>query len=151
VNIRPATAADTPAIRKLEQQSNTAAHWAEREYDALFAPETPTRVSLVAEHEDGGILGFLIARCVLKHWEIENIVVASEQRRGGIGSALVRRLLDQGARSGAASVHLEVRESNVAARQLYEKVGFSDSGRRTGYYRDPAEDALLMEISISVP
>jgi len=151
MNIRAATLADVPAIRKLEQQSSTAAHWAEREYEALFAPEAPKRLALVATEADGRVLGFLIARCVLEQWEIENIVVAGEVRRGGIGSALVRQLLDQAARAGAESVFLEVRESNLAARQLYAATGFKDSGRRAGYYRDPAEDALLMEISISVP
>ena len=150
MNIRPANPADIATIRRIEQQSHTAAHWAERDYEALFAPEAPTRRVLVAT--DGtGIVGFLIARCVLEQWEIENVVVGGEHRRGGIGSALARELLEQARRSGAEAIRLEVRESNLAARQLYAKLGFRVSGRRAGYYRDPAEDALLMEISISVP
>jgi ribosomal-protein-alanine N-acetyltransferase len=48
-------------------------------------------------------------------------------------------------------VLLEVRESNVAARQLYEKIGFSQAGRRAGYYRGPFEDGLQLKISVAVP
>ena len=69
----------------------------------------------------------------------------------GVGSALVRELVREAGRSGAAAVLLEVRESNAGARRLYEKIGFSEIGRRPDYYRNPPEDALLLKISISIP
>ncbi len=152
VLIRKATAEDVAVIRKLEQEAETAAHWGEREYDALFAAEAPRRIALVATEESSAqILGFVIARCADDEWEIENVVVAGEQRRKGSGSALVCELVQEARRSGAAAVLLEVRESNVAARRLYEKIGFSQAGRRPDYYREPPEDALLLKISISIP
>lgn len=151
--IRPATPEDLPLICALEQASETAAHWAGREYDALFAPEAPRRIALViADGADGRhICGFVIARCGADEWEIENVVVDSEQRRRGFGSALIRELLKRAREAGTTSVLLEVRESNHAARQLYEKLGFSESGRRRSYYREPSEDALILKISISFP
>ncbi len=151
MHIRPATPADIPHMRALEQQADTAAHWAEREYGALFAPEAPKRVTLVAiESADSteGLAGFLIARADLDEWEIENVVVASDRRRGGIGSALVGQLLHQAARAKATSVLLEVRESNQAARRLYQRQGFIEVGRRSGYYDRPPEDALLFRFSV---
>ncbi len=150
--IRKATPEDIAIIRKLEQESDTAAHWGEREYGALFASEAPRRIVLVAADEAGGqVLGFVIARCADDEWEIENVVVASSGRRRGVGSALVRSLLQQARRFEAASVLLEVRESNAAARGLYEKIGFNQVGKRPSYYREPPEDALLLKISISIP
>ncbi|MGC2109367.1 MAG: ribosomal protein S18-alanine N-acetyltransferase [Candidatus Korobacteraceae bacterium] len=150
--IRPATPADIPAIRNIERQSDTAAHWGEREYESPFAPDAPPRVALVAVNEiDDALLGFLIARCVLQQWEIENVVVAPEHRRGGIGGKLVGELLNRARQAGVEAVDLEVRESNLAARQLYEKLGFNAVGRRPWYYQNPFEDALLLRISISVP
>ncbi len=146
VFIRPATSADVPTIQSLEQQTETAAHWSEREYDALFAAEAPQRIALVAT-EDPEIRGFAIARCGIGEWEIENIVVAVEHRRRGIGSRLVREILRAARDAGAPSVLLEVRESSVAARQLYEQLGFTEVGRRPRYYREPAEDALLLRTS----
>src|SRR6201994_1978780 len=100
--IRPAKPADVSHMRSLEREADTAAHWAEREYDALFAPETPKRLALVA----GGAnqtTGFLIARCDLEDWEIENLVVAPQHRREGIGSSLVREALHQALKARATS------------------------------------------------
>lgn len=51
-------------------------------------------------------------------------------------------LLDEARQNGEA-VFLEVRESNMAARRLYEKLGFAETGRRRGYYANPPEDAVL--------
>jgi [ribosomal protein S18]-alanine N-acetyltransferase len=151
VLIRPAIPDDVPAIRALEQQADTAAHWAEREYDALFAAGAPVRIALVAVGESDAtqLLGFVVARCALDEWEIENVVVAGEERGRGIGAKLILELLLFARAVGTTSVLLEVRESNVAARRLYEKLGFSEQGRRGDYYRDPPEDALLLQISIA--
>jgi [ribosomal protein S18]-alanine N-acetyltransferase len=150
MQIRPATSADISFMRALEQQADTAAHWAEREYGALFAPEAPRRIAFIAE-ADNHLAGFLIALCDLDDWEIENVVVAAERRRSGIGSALVQELLHQAAREKTTSVLLEVRESNSAARQLYKALGFLEVGKRPGYYAQPAEDALLLKFSVSFP
>lgn len=148
--IRPATPDDVPSMRALEQQAATAAHWAEREYDALFAAEAPPRVALVAASKDSGdVVGFAIARCATVEWEIENLVVAQEHRQRGLGIKIIRDLLLQAHSAGATSVLLEVRESNLAARRLYEKIGFSQQGRRSRYYHDPKEDALLLCFSIT--
>ncbi len=144
--IRAATPDDVPSIRALEQQAETAAHWAELEYDTLFAADAPPRIALVATSEaDGGrVIGFVIARCAGAEWEIENVVVTPEERNRGLGIKIIRELLLQAQSAGATSVLLEVRESNLAARRLYEKLGFSQQGRRSGYYHDPKEDALLL-------
>jgi len=151
MQIRPATPADVPRMRALEREAETSAHWAEREYDALFAPEAPKRLALVAGEGQGGIYGFIVARCGLEEWEIENVVVAPECRRGGVGTRLVQDVLHQAVELGATSVLLEVRESNRPARKLYERLGFVEVGRRNRYYENPEEDALLLKISVSVP
>jgi ribosomal-protein-alanine N-acetyltransferase len=55
--------------------------------------------------------------------------------------------LSQAHAAGAVTVLLEVRESNVAARRLYRKLGFTEHGRRSNYYLQPAEDALLLSVT----
>src|SRR4051794_5755617 len=101
MSIRHATPADIPLMRALELQAETAAHWAEREYGALFAPDAPRRMALVAGEGSDDVVGFLIARCGLDEWEIENVVVDTARRRGGVGLALVHELLRQ-----AVAAHL---------------------------------------------
>jgi ribosomal-protein-alanine N-acetyltransferase len=153
VLIRNATPDDIPLIRTIEQQTESAAHWSSREYEALFSVDAPHRVVLIAAEETGSshVCGFVIARCGVGEWEIENVVVAENQRRRGLGGALVNQLLQAARESVITSVLLEVRPSNTAARGLYQKLGFSEVGRRPAYYRDPPEDALLLKISISFP
>lgn len=96
---------------------------------------------LVAE-SGGTISGFLVARVVASEWEIENVAVAPCAHRQGVGGALVRESVERARRAGATSVTLEVRESNGAARRLYERAGFRQDARRRGYYHQPEEDAL---------
>jgi len=150
VLIRPAIPDDIPSMRALEQQAETAAHWEAREYEALFAADAPARIALAAvEDVDATKLhGFVIARCASNEWEIENLVVARDCQRLGTGSRLIRELLVRANIAGATSVLLEVRESNLAACRLYEKLGFSKQAKRRNYYRDPAEDALVLKISL---
>jgi ribosomal-protein-alanine N-acetyltransferase len=58
----------------------------------------------------------------------------------------LERVLQEAQNQGIRRVFLEVRESNLAAIKLYEKAGFASTGKRKAYYRDPDEDARLLEI-----
>jgi ribosomal-protein-alanine N-acetyltransferase len=142
--VRPAEAADLPRLVEIASRSVTAAQWNQTEYQKLFAPEqVPTRVSLVVEQECG-VVGFIVGRQVEFEWEIENVAVTASARRLGLGTRLVGEFLRLARVHGGSAVFLEVRESNLAARALYEKWAFVESGRRRGYYSDPAEDALVL-------
>ncbi len=146
IRVRPATFDDLPAILSLEHHSHKAAHWNEHAYRKAIEPgATPERLVLVIE--EGAVLGFLVAQVLADEWEIENIAVSSPARRRGLGSRLVSELLDRARKRGARAVFLEVRESNRAARLLYEKWAFLPAGRRKAYYTDPVEDALLFRFN----
>lgn len=148
LSIRPATAADLPDMMALEKHAATAAHWSLEQYHALFRSPETNRVALVL-CEDDELQAFVIARVVREEWEIENIAVAGPARRRGLGTRLLGEFLDLARAKGPAAVFLEVRESNHAARALYEKWAFLESGRRRRYYDDPDEDAILYRIDFS--
>jgi ribosomal-protein-alanine N-acetyltransferase len=95
--------------------------------------------------QSGSVVGFIVGRQVADEWEIENIAVTGSARRCGLGSRLVGEFLDLVRGRRGKAVFLEVRESNRAARSLYEKWAFLEVGRRKMYYQDPAEDALLLK------
>ena len=97
----------------------------------------------------GETLGFLVAAHVSPDWELENVVVASTARRQGLGKALLGALLAAAAETNSASVFLEVREANHAARSLYEAAGFRITSRRKSYYNNPQEDAILYAWKVS--
>ena len=78
-----------------------------------------------------------------------NLAIVPESRRRGLGSFLLRLAMDLAARRGAREAFLEVREGNLAARALYRSAGFTEAGRRSGYYTRPSEDALLLRRPLS--
>lgn len=145
-------------MMSLERPCPTAAHWAERQYQELFHARGngPERLVLVAEPSfpneipdaAPGIVGFLVARHLAPEWELENIVVAPAARRKGLGKRLLDALLARAREAHSHSVFLEVRNSNFAARALYEKAGFQQTGRRKAYYADPPEDAILCRLDL---
>ena len=131
----------------LERRAVTAAHWSESDYRRLFPP-FGDRLALVLEEEEV-VEGFIVARGVWKEWEIENLAVAGPARRRGLGARLLAELLNRVRAAGARNIFLEVRESNRAARALYEKWAFVESGRRRCYYHQPDEDAVLYRFTFS--
>ena len=144
--IRNATGEDVAEIIRLERQCPTSAHWSEQRYIDLFSDkgEPPARLTLTAQEEGSSTLaGFLVARILQPELELENIVVAPAVRRAGIGNRLIDTLVAQAHRMNSTAVFLEVRASNTAARGLYEKLGFRETGRRKAYYTNPSEDAVL--------
>jgi len=145
LSIRAGTITDLPAMMALEKHVATAAHWSAEQYEALFRAPDPGRAALVMQ-EESSLQGFVIARVVGEEWEIENVAIAGPARRRGLGTRLLGELLDLARAQDAAAVFLEVRESNQAARALYEKWAFLESGRRRGYYKDPEEDAILYRL-----
>jgi ribosomal-protein-alanine N-acetyltransferase len=139
--IRLGAPADLEALLELECAVPTAAHWSRAQYEAIFQPDTPPRLCLVAEN--GPMQAFLVAQTAGPEWDLENIVVASSARRQGLGTQLLRGLLERARQRHALAVVLEVRASNAAARALYQACGFVEAGARPGYYQNPQEDAII--------
>jgi ribosomal-protein-alanine N-acetyltransferase len=138
VDIRSASLHDVPAILAIEQGAPAASHWTLEQYNQ----RVDSGIILVAE-EAGELSGFVCAHAVAGEWEIENVVVAAKFLRRGIADALVRDLIRRAASEAASAILLEVRESNLPARRLYEKRGLLEAGRRPMYYKDPPGDAIL--------
>jgi ribosomal-protein-alanine N-acetyltransferase len=145
VKFRLATLDDVPALMALEKHAVTAAHWSNEQYRAIFSTSQIPRIALLIE-AGNTIQGFLVARGVGAEWELENIAVAAPARRRGLGTRLLGEFLNTARSRGAAAAFLEVRESNSAARRLYERWAFIESGRRPNYYRDPQEAAITYRL-----
>jgi ribosomal-protein-alanine N-acetyltransferase len=97
------------------------------------------------------IAGYICVRSILDVTHVMDLAVTPRLRRMGIGSLLLRDALQElrRTRPDISLITLEVRESNIAAVKLYEKYGFREIGRRRGYYKKPAEDALIMELDMN--
>lgn len=105
-------------------------------------------VALVAEDENGVLLGYLLLNGVLDEWEIYRIAVDKKYRKHGIGSALLGFFLENfHADEAPLRLFLEVRRSNPA-RLFYERHGFIEVGQRKKYYSD-GEDCILYSLCSS--
>lgn len=93
-------------------------------------------------------VGYAGAQLVMGEADITNVAVRSDYRRQGIAAELMLEIQRQCSASGITQINLEVRESNLSAIHLYEKVGYQVTGRRKHFYRMPAEDAILMTFTI---
>ena len=103
----------------------------------------PLSYWLVAEL-DGNVAGYVGSQTVLGESDMMNVAVHPDYRRRGIAETLVNALVDGLKAQDSHCLTLEVRESNDPAIGLYEKMGFSQIGRRKNYYRNPREDALIL-------
>lgn len=146
--VRGAIPADLPRIIEIANASNAAAQWPVQEYEKMFAGDADQHRILLVIEQDEQVPGFIMGHSSGPDWEIENFVIRPDWQRRGLGAQLLCGFLDLARQSASAqAVYLEVRESNVAARKLYERNGFTLSGRRKNYYHGPPEDALIYKIS----
>ena len=97
---------------------------------------------------DSRMIGFIIFSPISPEAHILSISVRNEMQSKGIGTLLLKSMLDQCKVMNYKKIFLEVRVSNEKAINFYEKFGFSKDAIRNNYYTDNSEDALLMSLSI---
>lgn len=117
--------------------------WSKRSFQEAFESDNIT--IYVAQNEEGQLCGFACIMAIDFEAELLNIAVSKRFRRMGIGDALLQHSLDEVKNKNVTDVFLEVRMSNIAAQELYNKHGFEALGIRKKYYSDPTEDAVIMK------
>jgi ribosomal-protein-alanine N-acetyltransferase len=152
--LRHAAVSDIDAIIALERSTENAPHWPASIYPAIFELDS-LRHSVVAV-ANGSLAGFAVGRIhpasqdSIEHVaELESVVVSINARRTGIGRALCLAVIDWCKSQGATEVVLEARASSTGAISLYSSLGFTQTGRRPRYYRDPEDDALMMTLQLN--
>jgi ribosomal-protein-alanine N-acetyltransferase len=105
------------------------------------------RFFVARDSERGAVVGYVCFWKVFSELHLMNLSVHPDRRRLGIGETLGRWTLTWAGENDISLITLEVRASNEAAKRLYEKLGFKLVAVRRNYYRDPSEDALIMNWS----
>jgi len=138
--ILPMNASHVSAVAELEKLCFSAP-WSERS----IASELQNEYSLwLVEEREGVAVAYVGSQSCPPEADVMNVAVAPAFRRQGIGEGLMVALMDALRDKGMESVTLEVRASNSPAISLYDRLGFTEVGRRPNYYTDPREDALIM-------
>ncbi len=144
MTIRRLTYADLPQVIAVERRAFPAP-WSL----AMFVLELskPAGVCLAAV-EDRTVLGYLVCSRYDTVWHLMNVAIDPPLQGGGIGSALLTKMLadidGEGGDGRVSRSTLEVRRSNAAAIRLYERFGYLAAGIRRRYYQDNGEDAVIM-------
>ena len=141
--IRQAKLYDLPAMTRMERES----------FDSYQGPDNLSKelgkndgsnYLAVAELADEKI-GYANIHIVRGESQLYSIAIDSRCRGQGIGELLLSHMIDKSRELGCNVMTLEVRSGNTAAIELYKKMGFTEVGRRRGYYKKEGEDAILMD------
>ncbi len=140
--LEQATAADTAILASIHASAFPLVDaWSENIFDLQLM--MPNVFGLL--HRQGG---FILTRVVADEAEILTLAVRPEIRRRGVASILLNEATKLVAAVGATMVFLEVSAVNIAAQQLYRKVGFIQAGCRRHYYSDRS-DALVLRLDLA--
>ncbi|MCM1158695.1 MAG: ribosomal protein S18-alanine N-acetyltransferase [Bacteroidales bacterium] len=129
------------AVARIAEESLTE-HWSFEEMQGVLCREA---YCYYLAREKDVVAGFAGILLTAEDAELVTIAVSQPFRERGIGQKLLEKMTAEAQRGGARRLLLEVRESNAAAIRLYRKNGFKELAVRKGYYRDPVENALVME------
>jgi ribosomal-protein-alanine N-acetyltransferase len=139
---RKMTVADIDGVLKIEEEAFSLP-WTR---DA-FVQEMTTNLHayyIVAENDQGQIVGFCGMWMIIDESHITNVAVAEHVKGQGIGEGLMREAIRVAREHEVVLMSLEVRVSNTIAQNLYRKLDFQNGGIRKGYYTDNQENALVM-------
>ena len=143
IHIRNATGRDLPRILEIERLAFPAPWTLASFQRELTLPFSRIVVALPADSQE--VVGFLCRWLIADECHVLNVAVHPESRRLGIGAVLISEAITEARSTGAGVVTLEVRRSNLPARQLYRKFEFEERRLRRHYY-GPGEDAIIMEL-----
>jgi len=143
--IKNLTVDDVPEMMQMERQAY-AFPWTENVLKDCLQGAYLCRGLML----EGILCAYAILSVAVGECHILNVCVSPSMQGKGIASDFLRKLLNEAVEWDAEIAFLEVRNSNVAALALYSKLGFSEIGRRKGYYRngDSREDALVLSLPL---
>jgi ribosomal-protein-alanine N-acetyltransferase len=154
VSVAPMTEHDLLEVVEIEQNSGLS-RWGWNAYHAELRTENRNLMWVARlvrgarAEESQSIAGYVVARLAAGELHINNLAVRQSYRQQGIGTALLKRVLQEAKHGDGFVAFLEVRAGNAAAQAFYGKCGFLVIGRRRDYYPEPREDALIMSLEIS--
>ena len=144
VQVRWMIRRDMPEVLEIERQSFEFA-WTEEDF--LCCLRQRNCIGMVAERQER-IVGFMIYELLKSQLHVLNFAVAPWSRRQGIGSQMVKRLVNKLSQQRREEIALEVRETNLTAQLFFKKQGLVANSVLRGHYEDTEEDAYVMRYNL---
>lgn len=144
VSIREMFPEDVPEALRIERLSFTTP-WSETSFfSEVYGQRSFTRVAECG----GALVGYICMRHVADECHLLDLAVDPDYRGRGVAGMLLNSGFEAMREEGCRFLFLEVRESNLVSRKLYEKFGFRNIGTRKAYYLKPTEDAVIMMLEL---
>ena len=124
------------------QKNETRPYWSERQIldvcDDIYVLKDKTIT-----------LGFIVIKKISPDAEIHNLIIKDNYRNQGLGKVLIRLILGA-LEESITRIYLEVAANNEPALRLYRALGFTEIGRRQGYYSGDKlqSDAITMRLDV---
>jgi [ribosomal protein S18]-alanine N-acetyltransferase len=149
MRVREAASRDLARILEIERLC-FAQPWSLESFKReLMLPFSRILVAVGADGKDGSqAAGFLCRWLVADECHVLNVAVHPDWRRCGVATLLIQEAIIEAKAKRSRFVTLEVRRSNLAARNLYRKLKFEEHRLRHNYY-GPGEDAIVMELNLA--
>lgn len=143
IKIRQMVKSDVDEVEALEQASYGEHHWSKESFLGELS-NGYAHYFVAVNCGDNKILGYLGLWHILEEVHILNVSVSTDYRKKSIGEALFAHAVKYCLNNEVKYITLEVRVSNLPAKNLYQKYGLKSLGVRKGYYQDNNEDADIM-------
>ncbi|MCP4632705.1 MAG: ribosomal protein S18-alanine N-acetyltransferase [candidate division Zixibacteria bacterium] len=119
--------------------------WPDYSFEMDLTSDHTRLWTLLADNE---IAGYAVAYIIEDEFQIANFAIAKEFQKKGLGTELIKFILQEAEKAGCGYCYLEVRTGNKPAISLYKKFGFKIVNIMINYYQNPPEDAFIMIMKI---
>jgi len=147
IEFRSLTEDDIPFVVELEEK-NFSIPWSAQSFTNIIKDDFSCSIVGILE---GEVVAYSVFGVIEDYSELWNFAVTERYRRIGVGGRLLNQVIDLCRTSGVSTIFLQVRESNLAAQNLYKKNGFTYVMVQKNYYHTPVEDALVFRLDIIPP
>ena len=146
LSLRPATTEDLAKVLEIERQVHVAP-WTEEHFLAELTKPYSHFLVLTDDETDLEVAGYIVFWTLFDEGQIMNVVVGTRFRGLGLAKTMIRKAASIAEKKGLKQIVLEVRKSNLPAVQLYQKLNFSITHIRKGFYSN-GEDAYQMTLPL---
>jgi [ribosomal protein S18]-alanine N-acetyltransferase len=146
-SLRPASIDDLPQLVEIERRVHVAP-WNEENFKGEMAKPYSQVLLITDDETDTKVIGYIVFWLMFDECQILNVVVDLPYRGLGFAKQMVQKAVAQAAKKNLKRVILDVRRGNLAAIQLYQRLGFTVTRVQKKFYTN-GEDAYLMTLDLS--
>jgi ribosomal-protein-alanine N-acetyltransferase len=145
-SLRPATTEDLAAVLKIENEVHVAP-WTEDHFRTELTKPYSQFLVLTDDETDIIVAGYLVCWVMFDECQVLNVATSLSYRGLGFAKQMIHKVVSTAVKKEIKKVVLEVRKSNVAAIQLYQRLNFNITHVRKAFYSD-GEDAYQMILNL---